>query len=91
MKYPMTNVLHPSIKLVPFIRIIRHNTVKKILNFLFCNKESKKSIRISKIDKSNKFTVNNRSKSCNKNLIFADFSKLKSPRTPNKKNKMTKI
>ena len=30
MKYPMTNVLHPSIKLVPFMRIIRHNTVKKI-------------------------------------------------------------
>ena len=76
MKYPTTNVLHPSMKLVPFMRIIRHNTVKKILTFLFCNKESKKSIRISKIDKSNKFTVNNRSTSCNKNLIFADFSKL---------------
>ena len=40
----MANPFNPSIKLLPFKRMAKQNTVKKILKYPFCKSESKNSI-----------------------------------------------
>ena len=88
-KYPINNVLTPSIKFDPLIKINKQKITKKYLKNVYVSKWSNKGILIEDIKLLLKNVKTNIIATCRMNLLCGDFKIFRSDKIPTKKIKKT--
>ena len=86
-KYPINNVLTPSIKFDPLIKINKQKTTKKYLKNVYVSRWSNKGILMEDIKFLLKNVKTNIMKICRIILICGDFKIFRSDKIPTKKIK----